>query len=87
MLVDFWAEWCAPYRRVGPVVEDLAEKFAGRATVGKLNVDDHPEIAERFGIRSIPALLIFRDGEVVDEVIGVTSAERLAERFESAIQA
>ena len=66
VLVDFWAQWCAPCHMVAPAVERVAETYAGKATVGKLNVDEHPEIAGEFGIRSIPTLLVFKGGQVVD---------------------
>ncbi|MDI3280706.1 MAG: thioredoxin [Bacillota bacterium] len=69
-LVDFWAAWCMPCRAVAPVIEQLAEEYAGRAKIGKLNVDENPRMAAQFGIMSIPTLLIFKDGQVVDQIIG-----------------
>ena len=77
VLVDFWAEWCGPCRMIAPTVEALAEDYAGRVTVGKLNVDDNPNTAMKFGIRSIPTLLLFKDGEVVEQVVGLTDKARL----------
>jgi thioredoxin 1 len=71
VLVDFWAEWCGPCKRLGPTIEALADDYAGKVTIGKLNVDDNPNTAIKFQIRSIPAVLLFKNGEVVDQIIGL----------------
>ena len=70
VLVDFWAEWCYPCRMVGPAVEAVAASYKGRVKVGKLNVDESPAVAQTYGIRSIPTLMVFRDGKVVDQQLG-----------------
>ena len=71
VLVDFWAEWCGPCRMVGPIVEELAHDYDGKAVVGKVNVDENQGVAAQFGIRNIPTLLIFKNGQVVDKQVGV----------------
>lgn len=81
VLVDFWASWCGPCRMVGPVLEQMATEQGDRAVIGKLNVDQHPEIATRFGIRNIPTLLFFKDGEIVDKQVGAAPLERLQEKM------
>lgn len=71
VLVDFWAEWCGPCRMVGPIVEELAKEYDGKAVVGKVNVDENQSVAAQFGIRNIPTLLIFKNGQIVDKQVGV----------------
>ncbi len=80
--VDFGADWCAPCRAIGPVVDELATEFRGRAIVGKVDVDEQQELARRYGVRSIPSLLFFNDGEIVERVAGVVSKARLAQELE-----
>ena len=77
VLIDFWAEWCGPCRRLAPTVEALAADFDGRVVVGKLNVDDNPGTAGRFSIRGIPTLLLFKGGEVVETVVGLADKDQL----------
>jgi thioredoxin 1 len=79
-LVDFWAAWCGPCRQIAPSIEELATRFEGRANVGKVDVDAEPELAARFRVASIPTLLVFRDGQVVDQRIGAAGLAEL-ERF------
>ena len=71
VLVDFWASWCGPCRMVAPAVEDISEEYAGKIKVGKLNVDDNPSLAAKYGVMSIPTLMFFKDGKVADQLIGV----------------
>ena len=83
LLVDFWAEWCGPCRAVAPVLEELAQEYAGRVTVAKVNVDEHPGLAARFQVRSIPTLLIFKQGAVVDQVVGAVPKGQIKKRLDA----
>jgi thioredoxin 1 len=76
-VVDFWAEWCGPCRLIGPIIDDLSKQYEGKAMIGKVNVDENPEISLKYGIRSIPTILIIKDGEVVDKQVGVTTKANL----------
>lgn len=82
-LVDFWAEWCGPCRMIAPVVDQIAEEYADRANVVKVNVDDSPETAARFGIRNIPTLLFIKNGEVVDKQVGAAAKPAIAAKLDA----
>lgn len=82
VLVDFWATWCGPCRQIAPIVEDLADEFAGRAKVGKLDVDENPQTAQEYGVRSIPTLLFFKDGEVQEQLVGAAGKQPLKQKLE-----
>jgi thioredoxin 1 len=81
IVVDFWAPWCAPCRMVGPIVEELAAEYAGKVTFGKVNVDDNVLVPGKFGIRGIPTLIVFKDGEAVDTLVGACSKSHIESRF------
>jgi thioredoxin 1 len=85
VLVDFWAEWCGPCRMVLPIVDEIALELAGQAKVCKINVDDSPDLASRFDVASIPTLLIFKNGQVVDQMVGALPKVRLLEKLKAQI--
>jgi thioredoxin 1 len=86
VLVDFWAEWCGPCRRIAPIVEELAGQYDGRATVGKLNVDENPNVPGRFMIRGIPTLLLFKNGQLADTLVGLAPKEDIARMIDRHLQ-
>jgi thioredoxin 1 len=80
-MVDFWAPWCGPCRMIAPVVEKLAEEFEGKATIAKVNTDEEQEVAVKYGIRSIPSILFFKDGQLVDQMVGAASKDVFADKI------
>ena len=86
VLVDFWAQWCAPCRMLAPTVEAVAEKYAGSATVVKLNVDDNPAVSQRYGIKGIPTLILFKNGKEEERVVGATSKEAISRMIDKHVQ-
>ncbi|MEX0994961.1 MAG: thioredoxin [Balneolaceae bacterium] len=83
VLVDFWAEWCGPCQMVGPIVEELAGEYEGQVKIGKVDVDSNPEISVKYGIRSIPSLLIFKNGEVVDQIVGAVPKNQIKKQLDA----
>ena len=82
VIVDLWAVWCGPCRMVGPIVEEIGNEYRGQAIVGKLDVDNNPEIARRYSIRNIPTILFFKNGEIVDKQVGAVPKQVLVEKLE-----
>ena len=83
LVVDFWATWCGPCRMVAPIIRELAEKYDGKAVVGKCDVEENDDLAAEFGIRNIPTILFFKNGEVVDKLVGAASKQKFEEKFEA----
>ncbi len=86
VLVDFWAVWCGPCKMIAPFVEELAGEYEGKAKIGKVDVDNNPNISMTYGIRSIPTLLIFRDGKIVDQIIGAIPKQAMAQKLDAQLQ-
>ncbi len=82
VVVDFWAEWCAPCRMMAPIIDELAEQYGDRAKIGKLNVDENGAVSEKYQIKGIPTVLVLKNGEVKEQVVGVTSKDNLAKLVE-----
>ena len=85
VLVDFWAPWCGPCRMVGPVVDELAEEYEGRVSFGKVNVDENPKIANKYGVKSIPTLIVFKDGKPVSTIVGFRQKAELKNNLDAAL--
>jgi thioredoxin 1 len=83
VMIDFWAEWCGPCKLVGPVVEEMHGEYANRAVIGKVNVDNNPEISAKFGIRNIPTIIFMKNGEVVDKSVGAVPKNVLSEKLDA----
>ncbi|MBU6158585.1 MAG: thioredoxin [Bacteroidetes bacterium] len=81
-VVDFWAEWCGPCRAIGPVIDELSKEYSGKVKVGKVNVDENPQISTNFGITSIPAILFIKDGKVVDKLVGAQPKSNFVKKIE-----
>ena len=85
VLVDFWAEWCGPCRMVGPIIDEISEEYEGKAVVGKVDIDSNQQYAAQFGVRNIPTVLVFKNGELVDRKVGVSSKNDYAQALDSLI--
>ena len=83
LVVDFWAEWCGPCKMIAPVVEELSGEYSGKVNIGKIDVDENNEISSRFGIRNIPTILFFKNGQLVDKQVGATQKSALVQKIEA----
>lgn len=83
LVVDFWATWCGPCRMVGPIISELAEQYSDRVVVGKCDVEENEELAVKFGIRNIPTILFFKDGQLVDKMVGAQPKNKIQEKFDA----
>jgi thioredoxin 1 len=86
MVLDFWAEWCGPCRMVGPIIDELAEEYTGRVTIGKIDVDSNDDVVSKFGIRNIPTVLFFKDGKVVDKLVGVAQKSSFVTKIDALLK-
>lgn len=84
VLVDFWAPWCGPCRQIAPLIDQLADEYAGSVKIGKLNIDENPQVTSQYGIQSIPTLMVFKGGEVAERFVGIPPRTRLTEALDSA---
>ncbi|MCB0761361.1 MAG: thioredoxin [Flavobacteriales bacterium] len=83
VMIDFWAEWCGPCRMVGPIVEEMASEYEGKAVIGKVNVDENPDISMKYGIRNIPTIIFLKNGEMVDKSVGAVPKNILTEKIDN----
>ena len=83
VLVDFWAEWCGPCRMISPIVIELSKEYEGKAIIGKVDVDSNPGITSKYGIRNIPTILFFKNGEIVDKIVGAAQKQKFTEKLDS----
>jgi len=82
VLVDFWAEWCGPCKMIAPILDELADEYSGRVSIGKVNIDDHQSLATEYGVRAIPTLLLFQNGQVAEQIVGLRSKRDLKASFD-----